>query len=71
MVKGKRIKAGKRICAAEATIVDSQGRLLAHGTSKQMITPGLQTIKQAALVMGYKSLPPKFIKQPAVQGVLS
>ncbi|MEG6522341.1 PaaI family thioesterase [Desulfotomaculum sp. 1211_IL3151] len=62
VVEGKRIKAGRSICLAEAVIVDSQGKRLAHGTSKQMVTPGLQTIEQAVLAMGYKPLPPKFIK---------
>jgi len=61
VVKGKRIKAGKSICIAEATIVDSQGKYLAHGTSKQMIIPRLQSIEQAVLAMGYEQLPPKFI----------
>lgn len=62
VVEGKRIKAGRSICLAEAVIIDSQGKHLAHGTSKQMVTPGLQTIEQAVLAMGYKSLPSKFIK---------
>ena len=61
VVEGKRIKAGKSICIAEAAIVDSRGKYLAHGTSKQMIIPGLQTIAQAVSAMGHKPLPPKFI----------
>ena len=61
VVKGKRIKAGKSICIAEATIVDSKGKYLAHGTSKQMIIPELQSIEQAVSAMGYEQLPPKFI----------
>lgn len=61
VVEGKRIKAGRRICIAEALIIDNQGKYLAHGISKQMVTPGLQTITQAVSAMGYKSLPPKFI----------
>jgi uncharacterized protein (TIGR00369 family) len=61
VVKGKRIKAGKSICIAEATIVDNQGKYLAHGTSKQMVIPGLQSIEQAVSAMGYEQLPPKFI----------
>ena len=62
VVEGKRIKAGRSICLAEAVIFDSKGKPLAHGTSKQMVTPGLQTIEQAVSAMGYKPLPPKFIK---------
>ena len=61
MVEGKRLKAGKRICMAEAVIMDGSGKTLAHGTSKQMVLPGLQTIAQAASAMGYKTLPPKFV----------
>ena len=61
MVEGKRLKAGKRICMAEAVIMDGSGKTLAHGTSKQMVLPGLQTIAQAASAMGYKPLPPKFV----------
>ena len=61
VVEGKRLKAGKRICMAEAVITDGSGKTLAHGTSKQMVLPGLQTIAQAASAMGYKTLPPKFV----------
>lgn len=61
VVEGKRIKVGRSICKTEAIIMDSHGKILAHGTSKQMIIPGLQTINQAAMAMGYKSIPPKFL----------
>lgn len=61
VVEGKRIKVGRSICKAEATIRDINGKYLAHGTSKQMVTPGLQTINQAAAAMGYTVLPSKFI----------
>jgi uncharacterized protein (TIGR00369 family) len=61
VVEGKRIKAGKTICIAEAVIIDGKGRYLAHGTSKQMVVPGLQTIGQAVSALGHKPLPPKFI----------
>jgi uncharacterized protein (TIGR00369 family) len=60
-VEGKRIKAGRNICLAEATITDEGGKLIAHGTSKQMVTPGLQTMAQAAAAMGRPPLPPKFL----------
>lgn len=61
VVEGKRLKTGKRICMAEAVILDGNGKILAHGTSKQMVLPGLQTIAQAASALGYEPLPPKFI----------
>lgn len=62
VVEGKRIKAGRSICIAEAVVVDSTGKYLAHGISKQMVTPGLQTINQAVAAMGQQPLPPKFIQ---------
>jgi uncharacterized protein (TIGR00369 family) len=61
VVEGKRIKAGRSICIAEAVVMDDKGKLLAHGVSKQMVTPGLQTISQAVKALGYKELPPKFL----------
>jgi len=63
IVKGRRIKIGRNVCLAEATVSDEKGKALAHGTSKQMITRGLQTIEQAVLAMGGKPLPPKFIEE--------
>ncbi len=61
VVEGKRIKAGRSICKAEAVISDGNGKTLAHGTSKQMVIPGVQTINQAILSLGYQPLPPKFM----------
>lgn len=61
IVEGKLIKAGRSISIAEATITDNKGKYLAHGKSKQMVTPGLQSISQAVSAMGYQSLPAKFI----------
>ena len=61
VVEGKQIKVGQRICLSEATVMDIHGKLLAHGTSKQMITRGLQSINQAVMAMEYQSLPPKFL----------
>ncbi len=61
VVEGKKIKIGRSICSSEATVRDINGKLLAHGTSKQMITKGIQSINQAVNAMGYHSLPPKFL----------
>ncbi|NLO21150.1 MAG: PaaI family thioesterase [Syntrophomonadaceae bacterium] len=61
VVEGKRIKAGRTVCLAEATVFDGKGKSLAFGISKQMVTPGLQTISQAVAAMGYKTLPAKYI----------
>ncbi len=60
-VEGRLIKAGKSICTAEASVFDCEGKTLAHGKSKQMVTPGLQSISQAVLAMGGEPIPPKFI----------
>lgn len=63
VVEGKRIKAGRNICLAEAVIMNTQGKVLAPGISKQMVTPGLQTMAQAVSAMGHEPLPPKFIDE--------
>ncbi len=62
IVEGKQIKVGWTICLSEAKVTDANGKLLAYGISKQMITRGLQTINQAIAEMGYQSLPPKFLE---------
>jgi uncharacterized protein (TIGR00369 family) len=61
VVEGKQIKIRRSICLSEATIKDIHGKLLAYGTSKQLILEGIQSFSQAASVMGYQSLPPKFL----------
>lgn len=59
--KGRSIKIGKSMCLAEATATDKDGKWLAHGTSKMMITKGLQTIEDAFRLAGSMALPSKFI----------
>lgn len=59
IVEGKRIKVGKTICLSEATVMDINGKYLAHGTSKQLVTHNLQSINKTIL----ESIPPKFIKE--------
>jgi len=46
---------------AEATATDENGKWLAQGTSKMMVTHGLQTIRNAIDFSGLQELPPKFI----------
>lgn len=58
---GRSIKIGKSMCLAEATATDGNGKWLAHGTSKMMVTKGLQTIEDALNFTGAELLPPKFI----------
>lgn len=60
IVEGRVIKAGRRICLCEATVMDSRGKLIAHGTSKLMIAEGMPSVSQSVSAMGYPSLPPKF-----------
>ena len=61
VTKGRSIKIGKTMCLAEATAIDKDGKWLAHGTSKMMVTKGLQTIEDAFSFIGSDALPPKFI----------
>ena len=61
IVKGKRIKVGKTICLAEATVMDRQNKMLAHGSSKLMVSSEIQTIREALKFTGVEKLPPKFI----------
>lgn len=58
--RGERLKIGRTICLAQAEITDKHGKLLVHGSSKLLITRGLQTIPQ---MVGYLPgrIPPKFI----------
>jgi uncharacterized protein (TIGR00369 family) len=61
IVEGKLIKAGRTICFSEADVKDEKGKLLARGTSKQLVASGLQTINQMLETMGPNvALPPKF-----------
>lgn len=57
---GERIKCGTTIALAEASIADENGKILAYGHSKLLLTKGLQTIDQIALTAN-KNLPPKFV----------
>jgi uncharacterized protein (TIGR00369 family) len=60
IVEGRLIKAGRMVCFSEATVKDKKGKLLAHGTSKQLVTSGLQTINHALETIGHGALPLKF-----------
>ncbi len=62
ITKGRSIKIGKSMCLTEATATDRDGKSLAHGTSKMMVTKGLQTIGDAIGFTGSNALPPKFIE---------
>ena len=61
VVNGRRLKAGRTICLAEGSIVDKNGKWLAHGTSKMMVTRGLQTIGEVIRKIDGCQPPRKFI----------
>lgn len=62
IVRGRKIKSGKTIFLTEAEMVDADGRVLAHGTSKLMVTPGKQSISDAIKYLNSSELPPKFLE---------
>lgn len=61
LAKGKRIKAGKTLCLAEAVVYDQENRIMAAGSSKMMVSHNLQTIENARHFMGAETMPPKFL----------
>lgn len=62
VIMGKRIKSGKTIYLAEAKMCDGNSKLLAHGTSKLMVTDNQQSIKDVIEYTGSDKLPEKFIR---------
>lgn len=61
VAEAKCIKMGRSLCLSEATVTDADGKIVAHGTSKLMVTHGMQSINQALTAMGNAPLPPKFL----------
>lgn len=62
MIKGQRIKSGRTICLSEAKMFDGNGRILAHGTSKLMVTHNQQSINNVVDYIGSSMLPAKFLR---------
>lgn len=62
VVEGRLIKSGKRIHLSEAKMLDDQGRLLAHGTSKLMVTRNKQSINDVVEYVGSQKLPAKYLR---------
>lgn len=62
VITGKRIKSGKTIYLAEAKMCEENGKLLAHGTSKLMVTDNQQSINDVVDYIGTGKLPEKFIR---------
>lgn len=61
IARGKRLKIGRTMCLAEATMHDAKGKYLAHALSKSLVAPGLQTIRNVVEFTGGGNLPPKFL----------
>ena len=61
IAEGKQIKIGRTVCIAEATVKDENGKLLAYGSSKILLVPGLQSLEQIVDKAGYTTLPTKFL----------
>ena len=62
MIKGQRIKSGRTICLSEAKMFDVNGRVLAHGTSKLMVTHNQQSMNDVVNYIGFSVLPVKFLR---------
>lgn len=60
IARGERIKIGRTICLSQVLVTDVKGKILAQGTSKLLITRGLQTVPH---MTGYSSvtMPAKFL----------
>jgi uncharacterized protein (TIGR00369 family) len=61
IINGKRIRSGKTIHLTEAKMCDRNGKVLAHGTSKLMVTRNKQTINDVVSYIGSDKLPHKFL----------
>lgn len=59
IARGERIKIGRTSCLSQVLVTDENDKILAHGTSKLLVTTGLQTIP---LITGYSSatIPSKY-----------
>lgn len=61
VTEGRAIKYGSTLCLSEAVAKDEQGRILAHATSKFLVSPRIQTIAMAARRAGIDPIAPKFL----------
>ena len=62
IINGRRIKSGKTIYLTEAKMSDTKGTILAHGTSKLMVTRNKQSVIDLVNYIGADKLPPKFLR---------
>lgn len=61
VTEGRAIKYGSTICLSEASSKDERGRILAHATSKFLVSSKLQPISAAVRMAKAEPLPPKFL----------
>jgi uncharacterized protein (TIGR00369 family) len=62
LVKGKKIKTGKTLALAEAEMFDGKGKLLAHGSSKLMVTRNKQSMHDVVGYLKVAEMPVKFLE---------
>ena len=62
IINGRRIKSGKTLYLTEAMMSDTNGTVLAHGTSKLMVTRK-QSVADIVKYIGLGKLQPKFIRR--------
>ncbi|SMD12144.1 uncharacterized domain 1-containing protein [Desulfocicer vacuolatum DSM 3385] len=60
IVTGKRIKSGRTLFLTEAQMFNGTGKVIAHGTSKLMVTQDKQTMKDVVNFVAADKLPEKF-----------
>jgi len=63
IIYGQRIKSGKTIYLTEAKMCDKDEKLLAHGTSKLMVTHNKQSINDVVDYIGSSKLPQKYLRR--------
>lgn len=63
IIKGKRIKSGQTLCLTEAQMFNEAGKILAHGTSKLMVTQNKQTINDVIDFVAAEKPPEKFLRR--------
>ena len=62
IINGSRIKSGKTIYLTEAKMSGTNGTILAHGTSKLIVTRNKQSVVDLVKYIGSDKLPPKFLR---------
>ncbi|MCF8033975.1 MAG: PaaI family thioesterase [Desulfarculaceae bacterium] len=61
VARGECLKMGRTMGLTEATVKDLGGRIIAHGNSKVVAIPVMNTIDQLLTTLGSEPLPPKYL----------